>query len=99
MRQNWCKEEFKHVIASKHYEESFAVVDETLGTYHTFGSLVVALGGWSWKPAIIGAKLHFIKACLETRWFFKAYQGHVGGLDNAFALPSQCLSKDTSKAR
>ena len=64
----WAKEEFKHVLTEKNFEESFSVVDEKLGTYHTFGSLVKALGGWKWKPAILGAKLHFVKAGLETRW-------------------------------
>ena len=67
VREAWCKETFQYVVAEKTHEEAYHIVDETLGTYYTFGALVKALGGLRWAPAILGAKLHFIKAGLVGR--------------------------------
>ena len=62
IRAKWAKEQFSYILESKTHEESYSKVDTTKGDFHTFGGLVIELGGWQWPPAIEGAKLHFIKA-------------------------------------
>jgi len=62
VRTEWCKEEFKHVLAEKSYAESYSVVNEQLGEYMTLGTLIKSYGGWEWPPAVVGGKLHFLKA-------------------------------------
>ena len=72
IRRKWCKEQFAHVIESKSHEESYTQIDSRQGTWHTFGSLVRELGGWKWEPAIVGAKLHFVRAVrMGGRWVKK----------------------------
>ena len=72
VRRKWAKEEFKYVLSEKSWGESYQSVDETRGEYFTFGSLVRELGGWKWKPAILGAKLHFIRSMrMGGKWVKK----------------------------
>ena len=69
VRKRWAKEDFAYVLSEKHFVESYKKVDVSLGKMYTFGALVKELGGWKWKPAIWGAKLHFIKAMrMGGRW-------------------------------
>ena len=45
---------------------------ETWGELMTFGSLVIALGGWTWPPALQGAKLVALKcARMGGRWCWR----------------------------
>ena len=62
IRDEWAKEEFSFVLTDKTYSESYTKIDETMGEFHTLGSLVREYGGWEWPPAVVGAKLHFLKA-------------------------------------
>jgi hypothetical protein len=66
IRKRWAKETFAHVLLEKDFVESHKDVDITLGKYFTLGGLVIEFGGWSWPPAVLGAKLHFLKADLKT---------------------------------
>lgn len=61
-RAAWAKEEFAYVLTEKTHEEAYREVDQEIGTMHTFGGLVRELGGWEWTEAVMGAKMHFIKA-------------------------------------
>ena len=49
-------------MEEKTFAETYASADTTKGEWHTFGGLVRELGGWKWEPAMLGAKLHFVRA-------------------------------------
>ena len=55
IKREWAIETFAYVLVEKTFEESYKEVDEDIGEMMTFGGVVMALGGWQWKPAIIGA--------------------------------------------
>ena len=40
----------------KTFTDGFRQIDTKLGQYMTLGGLVIDLGGWSWPPAVAGAK-------------------------------------------
>ena len=62
VRRKWCKEAFKFVLDEKTHEESYTEIDTLKGEFFTFGSLVKEYGGWQWEPAVVGAKIHWMKA-------------------------------------
>ena len=62
IKEEWAKEESKFVLTEKTYSESYTKIDETMGAFHTLGSLVREYGGWEWAPAVKGAKSVFLKA-------------------------------------
>ena len=63
-RKAWAKETYSHCKATKQHVKVFKEVDSRKGKMYTFGSLVISYGGWSWAPAIEGAKRHAIRCSL-----------------------------------
>ena len=65
-------EQFAYVLVTKSHEESYKELDESIMEYLTFGAYVQALGGWHWRPAVLGAKLAFIRASrMGGKWIFR----------------------------
>ena len=54
-KRNWAKTHFGNELKEKTFKSAYKAVDTTLGEYLTFGATVIKFGGWSWKPAIVGA--------------------------------------------
>ena len=68
----WAKAKFKHVLSENTYEKAFMMVDTTIGEYVAFGACVLALGGWSWSPAVEGAKRAFARcASMGGKWIYR----------------------------
>jgi hypothetical protein len=55
-RDEWAKTTYVKYSCGKSFEKSWQDIDRTLGEMLPFGAIVVAYGGWSWPPAIEGAK-------------------------------------------
>jgi len=55
-RMEWGQGRWKEISSTRSRSTDYMKIDRTLGTYKTFGAIVVSLGGWSWPPAIEGAK-------------------------------------------
>ena len=86
-RAKWAKTEFKDRIVGKRWDQEFSQVDETLGSYLSFGSVVQALGGWEWAPAVSGAKrLCGLCAQLGGKW---TYTDPFSGLQMYMKLSHQ----------
>lgn len=68
-RDQWAVEEFKDLLVEKTHQQHLRQKVEVEQEWYTFGGLVKEFGGWKWKPAIIGAKLHSTKAArLGPQW-------------------------------
>ena len=46
---------FKDYLRSKNQSKAWSFVDETIGSYVTFGAVVQHFGGWAWAPYVQGA--------------------------------------------
>jgi hypothetical protein len=56
-RKRWCMDKFKDYLHSKNQSKAWSFVDETLGSYMTFGAIVQHFGGWAWAPTVQGAQM------------------------------------------
>lgn len=55
-RKTWAALQYENVQKEKVKKEEFEIKEGTTGSFYTFGGLVIKYGGWSWGPAVIGAK-------------------------------------------
>lgn len=64
-----CRAERRSGSRGKEFEKSKQDIDRDLGEMVPFGAIVVAYGGWSWPPAIEGAR-RFVAKCakLGGKW-------------------------------
>lgn len=68
-RISWAKKEYAKLDVGKFQSKSFAQVDTTLGSFHTFGGVVSKYGGWSWPPAVAAAKKTCAKLLkMQGKW-------------------------------
>lgn len=60
------------------YSKCFQNTSKKQSDWLTFGNMVISYGGWRWKPAVAGAKLHCMKAAaMGPIW---CYQDGMSGL-------------------
>ena len=63
---------FESSLQGKRYEREYQTVDTTLGECLTFGAMVLKYGGFSWAPAVAGAKATAAKCTLlGGKWSMK----------------------------
>jgi hypothetical protein len=68
-REEWAKSVYSKYSRGKEFEKSWQDIDRDLGEMLPFGAIVIAYGGWSWPPAIEGAKRCVAKcAKLGGKW-------------------------------
>ena len=71
-REAWAKKEYANYTEAKEHLKSYESVDTDLGEMLTFGAMVLLYGGWSWKPAVTGAKRTLGKCSqLGGKWLDK----------------------------
>ena len=71
-REAWAKKEYANYTEAKEHLKSYESVDTDLGEMLTFGAMVMLYGGWSWKPAVTGAKRTLGKCSqLGGKWMDK----------------------------
>ena len=71
-RERWAKAKYKDHVVGKSFERSWQTVDRSNGELLTFGAIVLKFGGWTWKPAIIGAKNLTLRcAALGGKWIHR----------------------------
>ena len=71
-KQDFFEDGWKLMQHSKRFKQSFRDVDEEKVEAMTFGGLVIDYGGWSWPPAVRGAKSTAARcALLGGRWMYK----------------------------
>ena len=82
IREAWGRKHFGTQLESMEREDVYSEVDTTKGEYLTFGSTVIAYGGWHWKPAINGAQETWEKIMkLGGKWLRKdTFSGLTFGL-------------------
>ncbi len=86
-REDWAKKTFAHVLSGKTFTESYTSIDKSKGTYETFGGIVISFGGWSWQPAVLGAKKHCTRCvAMGGDW---CYRDHSSGLMFYFLLKKE----------
>ena len=56
-RMRWAAAQHEEIKRKKHHSKSLTQSVKTKGKLVTFGGLVQHYGGWSWKPAVQGARL------------------------------------------
>ena len=59
----WAKGFYAPTLLKHQSHEASSEADETQSEMVNFGALVIAYGGWSWPPAVGGAKQTFIRYC------------------------------------
>ena len=65
-------------VESKAQTKMYSTVDKDSASHKTFGAVVTHFGGWSWQPAIVGARNHCIKCvAMGGDW---AYVDKMSGL-------------------
>jgi hypothetical protein len=68
-REEWAKPVYSKYERGKEFEKSWQDIDRDLGEMLPFGAIVVSYGGWSWPPAVEGAKRCVAKcAKLGGKW-------------------------------
>ena len=71
-RTKWAAQEVERIRATTTYTQAWKRVDTTLGTYKTFGKIVLDEGGWTDPSAIRGARELCKKALqLGGQWLFR----------------------------
>lgn len=55
-RKSWARVKFETMSSEKIKEKKFVRSDVTEGQWYSFGALVLKYGGWTWAPAVQGAK-------------------------------------------
>ena len=97
-RARWAKTTYSKVIKEKTYTERYQEINETLGEYFTLGGVVKEFGGWTWPPAVQGAKRLAAKAVMmggkwsyvdtqsELRFFLVLKKINRELMENAWAL-------------
>lgn len=71
-REQWAKHKYSDYACGKTFTLSYEVMDESIGEHLSLGAIVMRLGGWSWKPAVLGAqKLAARCVALGGRWVKK----------------------------
>lgn len=64
----------EHAKVEKRETKAWQDVDEELGEHMTLGAIVVLFGGWTWQPAVVGAKrLAATCAKLGQPWIIEDY--------------------------
>ena len=70
MQKAWAMKAYAYTRHTKTESKELAETIQTKGEMMTFGQVVVALGGWGWKPAVVGAKRLAAKcAMLGAPWY------------------------------
>ena len=110
-RIKWAAQEVERLRATTTYTQAWKRVDTTLGTYKTFGKIVLDEGGWTDPSAIRGARELCKKALqLGGQWLFKNPQTgrtvclHLElkwaeTMERAWALYQEAVVKDEPPSR
>ena len=68
-RNKYASDRYQEHMQGKRQTKKLTQADQVKGSWHTFGGLVIKYGGWSWQPAICGAKNTALKcSLLGGRW-------------------------------
>ena len=62
-RAAWARAKYKYVLQEKSFTQDHDKIESYMCERMTFGSLVRHYGGWTWAPAVEGAKIHAAKCC------------------------------------